>query len=67
MSKLIKIFTAFPKELFHVNNGSSVRLRDRNLKPTGSYDLVTVDGKVMSKALDLMSYAGSSAYCTVRC
>lgn len=31
------------------------------MKPTGSYDLVTVGGKVKPKALDPKSYAGSSA------
>ena len=61
MSKLIRTFTAIPIELFRLNNGSSVRLRDRNVKPTGSYDLVTVGGKVKPKALDPKSYAGSAA------
>ena len=65
MPKLIRTFTAIPKELFRLNNGSSVLLRDRNVKPTGSYDLVTVDGIVKPKALDPKSYAGSAAHCTV--
>jgi len=67
MSKLIKTFTAIPKELFRLNNGTSVLLRDRNVKPTGSYDLVTVGGKVKPKALDPASYAGSTARCKFHC
>jgi len=49
-----------PKELFRLNNGRSILLRDRNIKPTGSYHLVTVGGKVKPKALDPKSYAGSA-------
>ena len=61
MSKLLKTFTAIPKELFRLNKGNSVLLRDRNVKTTGRYDLVTVGGKVKPKALDPQSYAGSAA------
>ncbi|KAL9099500.1 MAG: hypothetical protein Q9163_005005 [Psora crenata] len=57
MSRLIKTFTAVPKELFRVNNGTSVTLRDRNIKKVGSYDLLTEGGKVKPKALDPKSYA----------
>ena len=61
MSKLIQTFTVIPKELFRLNNGRSVLLRDRNVKPTGSYDVVTVGGKVKPKALNPTSYAGITA------
>lgn len=62
MSRLIKTFTAVPKELFRVNNGTSVTLRDRNVKKVGSYDLLTEGGKVKPKALDPKSYAGNTGY-----
>ena len=59
MSKYIKSFMVMPKELFRVNNGHSIRLRDRSVKETGSYDLLTEAGKVKPKALDPATYSGS--------
>lgn len=58
MSKYIQRFTVIPKELFRVNNGPSVALRDRSVKKMGSYDLMTEAGKVRPKALDPDTYAG---------
>lgn len=58
MSKYIQRFSVIPKELFRVNNGPSVALRDRTVKKTGSYDLLTEAGKVKPKALDANTYAG---------
>lgn len=63
MSRLIKTFTAIPKELFRLNNGSLIKLRDRAVKKVGSYDLLTEAGKVKPKALEPNSYAGE-AYST---
>ncbi len=62
MSRLIKTFTAVLKEMFRINNGTSVTLRDRNVKKVGSYDLLTEGGKVKPKALDPNSYAGNIVY-----
>jgi len=57
MSKYIQKFSTVPKELFRLNNGPSVSLRDRALKRTGSYDLLTEAGKVKPKALSPATYA----------
>ncbi|KAL9106401.1 MAG: hypothetical protein Q9187_008565 [Circinaria calcarea] len=56
MSKYIKIFTVIPKELFRLNSGASIALRDRSVKRIGSYDLVTESGKVKPKALEPATY-----------
>lgn len=63
MSKYIQRFNIIPKELFRLNNGPSIALRDRNVKKTGTYDLLTEAGKVKPKALDPNTYAGT--YSTV--
>ncbi|MCJ1463596.1 hypothetical protein MMC07_002204 [Pseudocyphellaria aurata] len=57
MSKYIQRFSVIPKDLFRVNNGPSITLRDRTVKKTGPYDLVTEAGKVKPKALDPNTYA----------
>ena len=59
MSRLIKTFTAVPKEMFRM---TSVTLRDRNVKKVGRYDLLTEGGKVKPKALDPNSYAGNTVH-----
>jgi hypothetical protein len=61
MSKFIRSFTVIPKELFRMNNGPLIRLRDRSVKKEGSFDLFTVAGKVQPKALDPATYSGSDA------
>ncbi|MCJ1249704.1 hypothetical protein MMC30_006930 [Trapelia coarctata] len=60
MSTYIGSFTVIPKELFRTNNGTSIVLRDRAMKPTGSYDLLTEAGKVKPKALDPATYADTT-------
>jgi len=51
MSKYINRFTTIPKELFRLNYGSAISLRDRTIKKTGSYDILTEAGKVKPKAI----------------
>lgn len=51
-------FTVIPKEFFRANNGLIVTLRDRAIKKTGSYNLLTEAGKVKPKALDPSTYTG---------
>ncbi|RDW70459.1 uncharacterized protein DSM5745_07970 [Aspergillus mulundensis] len=59
MSGSIRVFTTFPKEMFRVNNGTSIRLRGYPgpLRPARSFDLLTIAGKVLPKALDPKTYA----------
>lgn len=45
-----------PKELFRANDGHSISLRDWHTQPFGAYDLITQNGIVIPKALDLRSY-----------
>ena len=42
-----------------MNNGPFIALRDRAVKKTGSYDLLTEAGKVKPKALDPYTYRGT--------
>jgi hypothetical protein len=58
MSKYIARYGSFPKDLFRLNNGLSVRIRDRAVKRTGSFDVVTEAGKVKPKAIDANTYQG---------
>ena len=62
MSKYIKVFTAFPRELFRVNNGGTIHLRAfaGPHKPEGgkSFDVLTEAGKVKPKALNPDTYDG---------
>lgn len=59
MSRLISTFKVFPKELFRVNNGPQVFLRQWS--PGRSYfDLDAPDGVVQPKALDASSYQGKT-------
>ncbi|KAK4695070.1 hypothetical protein P7C71_g2606, partial [Lecanoromycetidae sp. Uapishka_2] len=55
-NRLIATFTTTPKELFRMNKGTSVALRAFPTKPKGKYDLLTVAGKVIPKALDPLTY-----------
>ncbi|THC92161.1 hypothetical protein EYZ11_008376 [Aspergillus tanneri] len=52
MSRFIARFSIFPKELFRLNNGNTIRIRDRAVKRVGSFDVTTEDGKVKPKAVD---------------
>lgn len=58
---LIKTFTTVPKELFRVNKGLDVALRAFTKLPKGKYDLLTVNGMVLPKALDPDTYAGNDS------
>ncbi|KAF1961563.1 hypothetical protein CC80DRAFT_401956 [Byssothecium circinans] len=53
---LINVFKTVPKELFRVNNGRAVRLREWSLQRQRSYDILTDAGKVSAKALDPKTY-----------
>lgn len=58
MPRYLGRYSSFPKELFRLNNGLLVQIRDRVAKRTGSFDLVTEAGKVKPKALDPDTYKG---------
>lgn len=60
MAKYINKFTTVPKELFRLNNGPAISLRDRTIKKLGSYDVLTEAGKVKAKAANPQTYAGKS-------
>lgn len=60
MAKYIAKFTAMPKEMFRLNMGTSVALRDGVVKRRGAFDIWTYAGKVKPKALDPDSYVGKS-------
>ena len=64
MSGSIRVFTAFPKEMFRLNNGNSIRLRGYPgpLKPSRSFDLLTMAGKVQPKALNPQTYEGNGTH-----
>lgn len=51
MAKYINRFTTVPKELFRLNNGPAISLRDRTVKKTGSYDILSEAGQVKPKAI----------------
>ncbi|KAK5936497.1 hypothetical protein PMZ80_011264 [Knufia obscura] len=57
MAKYINKFTTVPKELFRLNNGPAISLRDRTIKKLGSYDVLTEAGKVKAKAANPQTYA----------
>ncbi|KAI9679894.1 MAG: hypothetical protein M1817_004909 [Caeruleum heppii] len=56
-SKFINAFKIIPKELFRLNNGPSIALREYSPQRNRSYDLLTEAGKVKPKALQPSSYA----------
>ncbi|KAF1365185.1 hypothetical protein EJ07DRAFT_94999 [Lizonia empirigonia] len=56
MSKFIKSFKSFPIDLFRVNNGRTIRLREwTGQKPI--YDIHTEGGYVKAKALNPATYS----------
>ncbi|KAF2177148.1 hypothetical protein K469DRAFT_604466 [Zopfia rhizophila CBS 207.26] len=57
-STLITVFKHIPKELFRVNNGRAIILREWSLQRQRSFDIVTKSGKVKAKALDPATYRG---------
>lgn len=61
---LIAVYRVLPTELFRVNNGPIVRLRDFanvQAKPgqRAIYDIASIDGVVFPKALDAEMYRGT--------
>ncbi|KAF2799226.1 hypothetical protein K505DRAFT_321302 [Melanomma pulvis-pyrius CBS 109.77] len=54
-SKFIRSFKAFPMELFRVNNGRAIRLREWSPQRT-RYDVLTEAGSVKAKALNPATY-----------
>ncbi|KAF2254666.1 hypothetical protein BU26DRAFT_143283 [Trematosphaeria pertusa] len=53
---LIAVFKIFPKELFRVNNGRAVRLREWSLQRQRRFDVLTNSGMVQAKALNPDTY-----------
>ena len=54
---LLGVFRTFPKELFRINNGSTIKLRVWT--PTRrSYDIFARDELVSPAALDPQTYSG---------
>ncbi|KAF7621565.1 hypothetical protein F9C07_10581 [Aspergillus flavus] len=51
MAKYLGRFNSFPKELFRLNNGDIIRVRDRTVKKVGSFDVISEGGKLKPKAL----------------
>ena len=58
MSKYINKFFIMPKEMFRLNRGGSIALRNKAARRVGAYDLVTELGKVKPKALNPETCAG---------
>lgn len=55
------VYRRFPKELFRLNNGPQIRLREYKSRRGGSYDvLANESGKIEQRALNPESYAGES-------
>ncbi|KAI9755954.1 MAG: hypothetical protein M4579_004085 [Chaenotheca gracillima] len=55
-SKTIRTFRKLPKDLFRINNGPAIKLRDWSVNPTRTFDLKTEDGLVKPKALNPSTY-----------
>ncbi|MCJ1226393.1 hypothetical protein MMC12_003044 [Toensbergia leucococca] len=53
---IIKCFKSLPKELFRVNSGRNIRLREWSVRRSNSFDLFTEAGMVKPKALDPSTY-----------
>ena len=60
MSSFIRAFQVVPKELFRLNNGPTIALRERTTLRTRSYDLLTEANKVKPKALNPSTYSGKA-------
>lgn len=57
-STLIKVFRVVPKELFRVNNGRAVKLREWSRQGERRYDILTESGTAKAKALNPATYTG---------
>jgi len=60
-SGLIAIFRTIPKELFRVNNGRRITLREWSSE-RHVFDNITKDGRVKPKALQPSTYEGERAF-----
>ncbi|KAG8627751.1 hypothetical protein KVT40_003624 [Elsinoe batatas] len=58
LNRFINSFSAFPKQLFRMNNGAKIRLRaaEGPSRPKRSFDLLTLSGKVQPKATTPHTY-----------
>lgn len=55
---MINSFKRLPVQLFRVNNGRDVKLRDFAERRSRSYDILAENGKVFPKALNPSTYKG---------
>lgn len=58
MQNFIKSFTVVPTQLFRLNAGSKIKLREFSHKRSRSYDILAESGMVKPKARDPETYAG---------
>ncbi|KAG6297471.1 hypothetical protein E4U45_005480, partial [Claviceps purpurea] len=56
MSRLISSFRFVPIQLFRVNAGKKIRLRDYAARKGKSFDVVSENGLIKPKALEPSSY-----------
>jgi hypothetical protein len=59
-STFINIFKVIPKELFRLNYGCNVALREWTPNGKRCYDILTEAGMVKPKALNAATYRGAS-------
>lgn len=58
---VVGVYRRFPKELFRLNNGPQIRLREYKLRRGGSFDvLADASGNIKPRALDLNTYKGKN-------
>ena len=56
---VVGVYRKFPKELFRINKGPQIRLREYKLRHGNSFDvLANASGNIEPKALDPSTYAG---------
>jgi len=54
---VVGVYRRFPKELFRLNNGPQIRLRECKLRRGGSFDvLADASGNIKPRALELNTY-----------
>jgi hypothetical protein len=58
MPNFINSFRHVPVLLFRLNTGKSIKLRERSVKRSKSFDVLSEAGKVYPKALDPATYRG---------
>lgn len=58
---VVGVYRRFPKELFRLNNGPQIRLREYKLRQGNSFDvLANASGNIEPRALNLSTYKGKS-------